>query len=212
LIEVFLCKSTNIDIASLESVSPEELQGIVAFGTVSEAEGAEPRPVAIFASESDRDHFWKRFAFDADASTQIPDMLKLESDISSASAIKHYKTLPISSPELRFALLKRILQRTGRRVADCDLDQCTTAGSVLRVVQKPQKPPKLASVIAQQQQLALPNVKTFARRQNAINKDIGEGRWKIIREELAKRALPEFKHRDIRERDLPTDLKKTKYQ
>jgi hypothetical protein len=91
------------------------------------------------------------------------------------------------------------------------MDLCVSPGVILRLLRKPRKPVKLAKIIEQDARFNLPNMQTYAVKQKAINKDISVGRWKLIRDELKKRGLPEFRHRVIKEHNLPTDDKAKKF-
>jgi hypothetical protein len=55
----------------------------------------------------------------------------------------------------------------------------------------PPKPKKLVDEIERREDLLkLPNVKVFNRRITPIDKEIWQGRWKVIEDELVERGLP----------------------
>jgi hypothetical protein len=59
------------------------------------------------------------------------------------------------------------------------------------LTEKRRKKVKLAEIIAEEEQLNLPNVKFSNFKRGKMVKDIEEGRWKVIRRELQARGLPE---------------------
>lgn len=88
--------------------------------------------------------------------------------------------------------MKRIMKRTGRRISDSHFAASTTAGALFNNLQKRRDTEKLAKLITKEQRLSFPNVTLKERKVSPYHEDAELGRWKIIREELEKRYLPEF--------------------
>lgn len=93
--------------------------------------------------------------------------------------------------QIRFAVLKRILQLTGIRIRDPQIAEITDVKSLLHILSIKPKPRKLAESVELTEKLnALPNVKFSAKRVTPVDKEITLGRWKIIKKELERRDLP----------------------
>src|ERR1700712_4003795 len=84
------------------------------------------------------------------------------------------------------------MRRTGRRVPDSKIVESTTAYTLYSQLWHDIKAKKLAQVIEEEGLLSLPNVKVSSSKVTDIDKDITEGRWKVVRRELERRNLPEF--------------------
>ena len=85
------------------------------------------------------------------------------------------------------------MKRTGRRIADANINRGTSAGALFSFLKKKREKAKLAKVVSEEKRLDLPNVTLKEREVLPENEDLELGRWKIIRQELEKRWLPEFK-------------------
>jgi hypothetical protein len=74
---------------------------------------------------------------------------------------------------------------------DARLARVQTAEDLLAMACEPPKPKGLVDEIeARVDLLQLPNVKVFNRRVTPIDKEIWQGRWKSIEDELVERGLP----------------------
>ncbi|KAF8867069.1 hypothetical protein BDZ45DRAFT_638372 [Acephala macrosclerotiorum] len=104
-----------------------------------------------------------------------------------------WRQVPLADPEIKFAVLKRVLQLTGIRIPDSAIQPSKTAGNFLSHLIKPPKPRKLAEAIPPQLKV-LRNVKVSQNRVTPIHKEQQVGRWKLIQEELNERGLPVTGH------------------
>jgi len=87
------------------------------------------------------------------------------------------------------------MQRTGRKLPDHFVQQCTTVGMLYRKLIEKEVPKKLAERVERDRKFApLPNVKIHARRISPIDKEKEVGRWKVIERELMERGLPVTGH------------------
>ena len=88
-----------------------------------------------------------------------------------------------------------MIQLTGIRISDADINASKTASDLLGYLTTPPKPKKVVEVLAQKQALFdLPNVKVHSRRVTPIDKEKSVGRWKVIETELEARGLPVIGH------------------
>ncbi|KAL3424184.1 hypothetical protein PVAG01_03465 [Phlyctema vagabunda] len=93
--------------------------------------------------------------------------------------------------EVKFAVIKRVLQLTGIRVPDHAIQSSKTAHTLLSHMATPPKARKVVDFLSAREDLiTLPNVSVYAKRITPIDKERAVGRWKIIEEELEKRGLP----------------------
>ncbi|RDW71732.1 hypothetical protein BP5796_07766 [Coleophoma crateriformis] len=97
----------------------------------------------------------------------------------------------LADPEIKFAVIKRVMQLTGVRISDHAIQSSGTAYALLTRLATPPKSRKLVDDLAAKEQLmTLPNVSVFAKRVTPIDKERMAGRWKLIEAELEKRGLP----------------------
>ncbi|KAF2863765.1 hypothetical protein K470DRAFT_292514 [Piedraia hortae CBS 480.64] len=102
-----------------------------------------------------------------------------------------WSRIPLGSDELKFAICKRVVQLTGKRVTDNELHRVKTLGDLCNLFKAKPKPRKLAETTEfKELRWDIPNVAVFKRRQTPMDKDKSVGRWKVIKEELEKRDLP----------------------
>lgn len=88
-------------------------------------------------------------------------------------------------------LFKRVMQRTGIKLPDRFVQQCSTVGMLYHKLIEKEEPKKLAERIKQDPKLTpLPNIKIHTSRISPIDKEKEVGRWKVIEQELAERGLP----------------------
>ncbi|KAI9700777.1 MAG: hypothetical protein M1836_002146 [Candelina mexicana] len=93
--------------------------------------------------------------------------------------------------EIKFAVIKRVMQLTGIHIPDVKIQGITTVNSLLNTLIRPPKPKKLMDALVENERLAgLPNVKVFDRRITPIDREKSVGRWKVIERELERRELP----------------------
>ncbi|KAG4429057.1 hypothetical protein IFR05_015461 [Cadophora sp. M221] len=101
----------------------------------------------------------------------------------------------LEDPEIKFAVLKRMMQLTGIRIPDAHLKSSKTASTILKLLIIPPKPRKLVDALSQKEDLVtLPNVSIFASRITPVDKERSLGRWKVIEKELEARGLPVTGH------------------
>src|ERR1700677_4377845 len=82
---------------------------------------------------------------------------------------------------INLQVLKRVMQLTGVRIPDSDINSITTVQSLLSHLITPPKATKVIQALAQKESLVnLPNVKIFGRRVTPIDKEVNVGRWKVI--------------------------------
>lgn len=92
-------------------------------------------------------------------------------------------------------VVKRIMQLTGFRLSDADINNSTNVADILGHLATPPKARKLIEALAQKGSLfELPNVRISGRRVTPIDKEKELGRWKVIEEELKNRGLPVTGH------------------
>ncbi|MCJ1392172.1 hypothetical protein MMC18_005039 [Xylographa bjoerkii] len=92
---------------------------------------------------------------------------------------------------MKFAVLKRVMQLTGRRIADPVIGRVHNVADLVEHLTEKPKPKKLAEQLMAKPALAsMPNVQIFDRRHTPIDKEKEVGRWKVIERELMRRGLP----------------------
>ncbi|KFZ05174.1 hypothetical protein V501_08620 [Pseudogymnoascus sp. VKM F-4519 (FW-2642)] len=104
-------------------------------------------------------------------------------------------SVSLNDPEVKFAVVKRVLQLTGIRMSDSNINASKNASDILGFMATPPKPKKVIEALAQRHTLFdLPNVKVHARRVTPVDKEKSVGRWKVIEKELEARGLPVLGH------------------
>ncbi|MCJ1398922.1 hypothetical protein MMC11_002123 [Xylographa trunciseda] len=102
-----------------------------------------------------------------------------------------WTSISLEDQMLKFAVLKRVMQLTGRRVADPVIGHIKVVADLVEHLTEKPKPKKLAELLIAKPALAsMPNVHIFDRRHTPIDKEKEVGRWKVIERELIKRGLP----------------------
>ncbi|PVH87268.1 hypothetical protein DL98DRAFT_510132 [Cadophora sp. DSE1049] len=97
----------------------------------------------------------------------------------------------LENPEIKFAVLKRMMQLTGIRIPDAHLNSTKTASALLKFLVVPPKPRKLVDALSQKEDLVtLPNVSIYPKRITPIDRERSLGRWKVIEKELEEKGLP----------------------
>ena len=92
-------------------------------------------------------------------------------------------------------VLKRVMQLTGIRIPDPEIDGIKSANGLLGHLVKKPKPKKLAETLKLSDKLqTLPNLQIMDRRYTPIDKEKEVGRWKVIEKELRERGLPVTGH------------------
>ena len=90
-----------------------------------------------------------------------------------------------------FQVFKRVMQLTGIRIPDPEIEKICSAKALIGLLVKKPKPKKLAqNLLASKSITGLPNVHIMDRRYTPIDREKEIGRWKVIEEELIKRNLP----------------------
>ncbi|MCJ1239169.1 hypothetical protein MMC14_007162 [Varicellaria rhodocarpa] len=102
-----------------------------------------------------------------------------------------WMAVPLGKPAIKFAILKRVMQLTGKRIPDPAIPDIKHGKALLtHLITKP-KPMKLAeSLLNKTDLLSIPNVQILDRRFTPIDKEKEVGRWKVIEQELKTRGLP----------------------
>ncbi|KAK3683128.1 hypothetical protein LTR37_020542 [Vermiconidia calcicola] len=92
---------------------------------------------------------------------------------------------------IRFAITKRLVQLTGKRIPDVTISNATTLEDLFNAFKTKEQPKKLSQT-EQLRGLAarVPNVKVSSKRHTPIDKEKQVGRWKLIEQELMARNLP----------------------
>lgn len=102
-----------------------------------------------------------------------------------------WRDVSLEDAAIKFAVLKRVMQLTGRRIPDPDISAITTPKALLVHLIKKPKPKKIAEALLKSNEIVqLPNVQILNKRYGLIQRETEVGRWKVIREELEKRGLP----------------------
>ncbi|KIW08499.1 uncharacterized protein PV09_01394 [Verruconis gallopava] len=102
-----------------------------------------------------------------------------------------WSSISLEDLGVRFAIARRVQQRTGIRLTDPQFTHATTAGAMFNHLWKPEKPKKLAERLMSNEELAnLPNVKIADHRITFVHREREVGRWKVIEEELNERGIP----------------------
>ena len=123
------------------------------------------------------DDSWRNITFDD---------LGIKFAVSSCSRCNSYKYSPLTFSQV----IKRVMQLTGMRIPDPDIQRITnTKTLVSQLVQEP-KPKKLAENLFANEVSGLPNVQISERRFTPIDREKEVGRWKVIEKELTERGLP----------------------
>lgn len=92
-------------------------------------------------------------------------------------------------------VLKRVMQLTGSRIPDPEIDGIKSANGILGHLIKKPKPKKLAETLKLSDKLKiLPNLQIMDRRYTPIDKEKELGRWKVAVKELRARGLPVTGH------------------
>ncbi|KAH8592508.1 ribosomal subunit 39S-domain-containing protein [Bisporella sp. PMI_857] len=101
-----------------------------------------------------------------------------------------WKQITLADPKIKFAVIKRTMQLTGKRIPDSALRSIHNAQSLLNELITPPKPKTLIEVLAQKEDLlTLPNVSVYPKL-SFEDKEKMVGRWKVIEKELRERGLP----------------------
>ncbi|KAK6586303.1 hypothetical protein PZA11_001360 [Diplocarpon coronariae] len=96
----------------------------------------------------------------------------------------------LENPDIKFAVMKRMMQLTGIRIPDSQL-KARTPQQVLRHLIVPPKPRKLVHALKEKEELmTLPNVSIYKKKLTQVDKHKTLGRWKVIKQELKRRGLP----------------------
>ncbi|KFY07391.1 hypothetical protein V492_07171 [Pseudogymnoascus sp. VKM F-4246] len=104
-------------------------------------------------------------------------------------------SVSLTDPEVKFTVVKRVLQLTGIRLSDSNINAAKNASDLLGFMATPPKPKKVIEALAQRDALFdLPNVKIHSRRVTPVDKEKSVGRWKVIEKELEARGLPVLGH------------------
>ncbi|CAD6567671.1 MAG: hypothetical protein ASARMPREDX12_000594 [Alectoria sarmentosa] len=110
-----------------------------------------------------------------------------------------WRNVSLEDAAIKFAVLKRVMQLTGRRIPDPEILTITTPQSLLVHLVKKPKPKRIAEALLNSNQVAeLPNVQIFDKRYRPIDREVEVGRWKVITKELEKRGLPVIGRADMR--------------
>ncbi|KAH7050311.1 ribosomal subunit 39S-domain-containing protein [Macrophomina phaseolina] len=113
----------------------------------------------------------------------------------SPEEVKAWRPISLRDPEVKFAVVKRVMQLTGIRIPDPVIADSATAGILLNKITVRPEPKKLADKLGHDQKFAkLPNVKISSRRITPIDKEKEVGRWKVIEQKLLDRNLPVTGH------------------
>ncbi|KAL2047690.1 hypothetical protein N7G274_000732 [Stereocaulon virgatum] len=115
--------------------------------------------------------------------SSIPDHVLLPED-------NNWRNMSLEDPEIKFAVLKRVMQLTGTRIPDPVIADIKNTKLLLSHLLKKTKAKKLAENLVAGEAADLPNVQILERRYTFVHKEKELGRWKMIEQELEKRGLP----------------------
>ncbi|KAL9124153.1 MAG: hypothetical protein Q9217_006492, partial [Psora testacea] len=102
-----------------------------------------------------------------------------------------WRTIPLTNPELKFAIMKRTCQLLGLRIPDPQIASINDTTSLLNALLQKPKPNKLVEEMVSGGRLeGLKNVQVFRKRYTVIDREEEVGRLKLIETELVKRGLP----------------------
>ncbi|OCK77029.1 hypothetical protein K432DRAFT_445636 [Lepidopterella palustris CBS 459.81] len=108
---------------------------------------------------------------------------------------KDWKTISLEDPNVKFAVVKRVMQLTGHRIPDIVIQECKTVGRLFDRISERPKPKKLIEAIQPSAKFKeLANVKIYNRRVTPVDKEKEVGRWKVIEYALRERGLPVVGH------------------
>lgn len=111
-----------------------------------------------------------------------------------------WSSISLDDLPVRFAVAKRVQQRTGVRLSDPQISQAKSAGAMFIHLERPAKPTKLAEGLMSDDKLAeLPNIRIADHRVTFVHREREIGRWKVIEEELNERGLPPLGRPDVQE-------------
>ncbi|CAG8955998.1 hypothetical protein HYFRA_00008854 [Hymenoscyphus fraxineus] len=116
--------------------------------------------------------------------------------------------VPIEDLEVKFAIIKRMMQLTGARFPDSAIQSAKSVETILSHLIKPPKPTKLAEALTQNPELLnLPNVSISQHKVTYHDKERNIGRQKLVRAELMARGLPVFANngRRVEWKSVPTN-------
>ncbi|KAF2814328.1 uncharacterized protein BDZ99DRAFT_460006 [Mytilinidion resinicola] len=101
-----------------------------------------------------------------------------------------WQSISISDPDVKFAVVKRLMQLTGHRLSDPVIQDTNTIGQLLARITAPPKPKKLVEAIQGDGRLqAVSNVKVSGQRVTPMDKEQEVGRLKVIEYALRERGL-----------------------
>ncbi|KAA8895357.1 ribosomal subunit 39S-domain-containing protein [Sphaerosporella brunnea] len=84
--------------------------------------------------------------------------------------------LPLTQNDLKFAIVKRVLQLTGQKVPDAVVSQATTVADILKPLITAPPPKKLAEALLNSELATLPNVKVYPSKVRPLDKERVIGR------------------------------------
>ncbi|CZT15747.1 uncharacterized protein RCC_01581 [Ramularia collo-cygni] len=101
-----------------------------------------------------------------------------------------FMAFKLNDPRVKFAILKRAMQLTGKRVADISLQHANTLNDLYDAFAAKEAPKKLHETEQLQMLEATPNVQVHNSRRTHVHKDKSIGRWKLVESELQLRNMP----------------------
>lgn len=106
-----------------------------------------------------------------------------------------WRSISLADLEVKFAVVKRLMQLTGNRIPDPVIQDSKTVGELLERLSAPPKSKKLVEAIQRDRKFEkIPNVKVYNRRVTPVDKEKEVGRWKVIEYALHERGLPIVGH------------------
>ncbi|KAK5132822.1 hypothetical protein LTR08_008623 [Meristemomyces frigidus] len=126
-----------------------------------------------------------------DSGDQLREAIALAPPERPGNATPAWMAMPLQDPGLKLAIIKRILQITGRRLPDPVISKSPTLAHLYHALLAKPKPKRLAQTPQLKRlNINIPNATVHAGRQTPIHKDKEVGRWKVIENELINRGLP----------------------
>ncbi|KAF1814727.1 hypothetical protein P152DRAFT_411479 [Eremomyces bilateralis CBS 781.70] len=202
IVEIFTIKAASMPVRRVSQLPSDSVNDVALATTIGVSEDGNQVTLG-FPSEEARLSFIPEEVQNPTSPDQ--QLVENEEDVEAAKSVKDivgntavadsdieaWRNLSLADPEIKFAVLKRVMQLSGIRVPDHSLHNAFTAGALYECLILPPKQPKLAQgLLASELLAALPNVKISGKKISEIQRETEVGRWKVIKEELRSRDLP----------------------
>ena len=170
-----------------------------ATGVQEESQQAEPATILL---DTETDDVAESLPYEEESTTDTSD-----ETLKSMPVDDSWRTVALFDLDMKFAVmsdvlrfnlhslthlqvLKRVMQLSGKRIPDPEIQEIHDSKSLLASLVKKPKPQKLVEILHTKDLADLPNVQISDRRLTYIDKEKEVGRWKVIERELEARGLP----------------------